>query len=165
MPFPQPIRKLFVLIHILGSIGWIGAVAAFLALAVTGVRSSDLTIVRSVYIAMEPVTWWIIVPLAFVSFFSGLVLSLGTKWGLLRHYWVVFKLLINLVSLPILLLHTGIIHRVAAAAVDNGLSAGDLYQDRLQLVLVSAAALVALVIAGVLSVYKPQGVLPVRQLN
>jgi len=157
MPFVQPIRRLILLVHILSSIGWIGAIAAFLALALTGLTATNLSIVRATYIAIEPITRWIIVPLAFASFVTGLLLSLGTPWGLLRHYWVIFKLLINLLSLPILLLHTRIIDRVAAAATISNLAPADLRPDRIQLVVASSASLAVLIIATLLSVYKPRG--------
>lgn len=157
MPFAQPIRKLTLLAHILGSVGWIGAIAVFLALALIGLRSVDPQTVRAVYIAMEPVTWWIIVPIAFASLATGLLLSFGTPWGLLRHYWVIFKLLINLLSLPILLLHTRIIDRVAVAATVANITPADLRQDRIQLVVASGASLAVLIIATLLSVFKPRG--------
>ena len=157
MPFAQPVRKFILLTHILSSVGWIGAIAAFLALAFAGLRSSDPQIVRGAYIAMEPITWWIIVPLAFASLGTGLVLSLGTPWGLIRHYWVLIKLLINLLSLPLLLLHTRIIQRVAATAALTNLAPVDLHPDRVQLVVASGASLAVLVVATLLSVYKPRG--------
>lgn len=160
MIFVQPVRKLIVLAHILSSVGWIGAVAAFLALALAGLRCSDMQVVRAVYVAMEPLTGWVIVPLAFASLISGLLLSLGTAWGFIRHYWVIFKLLINLLSLPLLLLHTRIIDRVAAAATLAPLRPGDLYGDRVQLVIASTASLAVLIMATLLSVYKPRGVSP-----
>lgn len=160
MHLTAPVRKAILLTHILGSIGWIGAVAAFLTLALTGLDSPDPQIVRAVYIAMAPITRWIIVPLAFASLVSGLLLSLGTRWGLLRHYWVIFKLLISLISLPILLLHTGIIYRVAAAATAGTLEAANYKADRLQLVVASAVSLAALLVAALLSVYKPRGQTP-----
>ena len=157
MTLNPPLRKLVLLIHVLGSVGWTGAVAAFLALAVTGLNDPRPLVVRAVYIAMVPVTWWIIVPLAIVSLVSGLLLSICSAWGLFRHYWVIFKLLISSISLPVLLLHTGIIHRVAVAAMSANCNFQELYPDRLQLVIASAAALAALVIATLLSIYKPRG--------
>lgn len=153
---PQ-LRKFALLLHVLGSVGWTGAVAAFLALAVTGLKDLQPITVRAVYIAMLPITWWIIVPLAIVSLVSGLLLSLCTPWGLFRHYWVVFKLLISGISLPVLLVHTSIIRRVAAAAMNANVDLQELYPDRLQLVIASAAALAALVAATLLSIYKPRG--------
>lgn len=157
MMLNPPLRKLVLLIHVLGSVGWTGAVAAFLALAVTGLNDPHPLTVRAVYIAMLPITWWIIVPLAFVSLASGLLLSLFSSWGLFRHYWIIFKLLISSISLPVLLLHTGIIRRVAVAAMSANFNVQELYQDRRQLVIASVAALAALVIATLLSVYKPRG--------
>jgi hypothetical protein len=157
MMLNPPLRKLVLLIHVLGSVGWTGAGAAFLALAVTGLNSPHPLTIRAAYIAMVPITWWIIVPLALVSLVSGLLLSLFTPWGLFRHYWIVFKLLISSISLPVLLVHTGIIRRVAGAAMSANFNFRELYQDRLQLVIASAVALAALVIATLLSIYKPRG--------
>jgi hypothetical protein len=157
MAFSKSTRKLTLLAHVLSSVGWTGAVAAFLALALTGLMSPNPVAARAVYIAMEPVTSWVIVPLAIASLVTGLLLSLGTRWGLLRHYWVIFKLLINSFSLPILFLHRGIIRRVAAAAMISGLSQADLYQDRVQLAVAAVASLGALVSATLLSIYKPKG--------
>jgi hypothetical protein len=156
MRFTQPIRKLALLAHVLSSVAWVGAVAVFLVLAVTGLGSSDRLVVRAVYIAMKPVTGGIIVPLALASFFTGLLLSFGTNWGLFRHYWVIFKLLISLGSLPLLLLHTRIIDRVAAAAL-SGLHPADFYSDRVQLVVASGASLLVLVLASFFSIFKPRG--------
>ena len=157
MPFSSAARKAAVLIHVSCSIGWIGAVAAFLALAITGWKNTDLFVVRAAYIAMEYITWPVIVPLAFAALISGVLLSLGTPWGLLRHYWIVFKLLINIVSIGLLLLHTGVIHQVAHAAAAGSLYPNDLMGPRTQLVEVSIAALAVLLLATMLSIYKPRG--------
>lgn len=158
MPLPSPLRKAMLLTHILCSVSWIGAVAAFLVLALVGLYTTNVLEMRAAYMAMEPVTTWLIVPLAFLSLATGLIQALATSWGVFRHYWIVFKLLINSLSLPILLLHTRIIHGVAKAAAANALSAAGLHEDRVQLVVASVAALTALVVATLLSVYKPKGV-------
>ncbi|HLZ86595.1 MAG TPA: hypothetical protein VKQ52_05130 [Puia sp.] len=160
MTLSSPLRKLALLVHVTTSIAWPGAIAAFLALAITGLTSTDTQIVRSVYVAMPPITWYVIVPLAFAALLTGLLLSLGTKWSLLRHYWVLIKLLINAVSIPILLLHARIIQEVASAAEKTTLSGTDLHDQRVQLVTVSIAALLALIIATILSLYKPRGITP-----
>ena len=154
------LRKAALLAHILSSIGWIGAVAAFLVLTLTGLRSTDALLVRAAYLAMEPVTWSVIVPLAISALLTGLVLSWTTKWGLFRHYWIIFKLLINCLCLFLLLLHTRIIHLVARSAAMGPLSPSDLIGPRTQLVEVSIAALGALLFATILSIYKPRGLTP-----
>ena len=60
------LRKFALTAHVTSSIGWFGAVAAFLALAIAGLTSQDAQIVRAAYLAMELTTWFVIVPLAFV---------------------------------------------------------------------------------------------------
>src|SRR5881394_1963475 len=84
--------------HLTVSVGWLGAVAGFLALAVSGLTSQDPQMVRAAYLAMELITWFVIVPLAFASLLTGLVVSLGTTWGMFRHYWVVSKLAITVLA-------------------------------------------------------------------
>jgi hypothetical protein len=81
--------------HVVSSVGWLGAVVVFLALASIGLTSQDPQTVRGVYILMEPTAWTVLVPLAFGSLITGIPQGLGTTWGLFRHYWVLFKLLIT----------------------------------------------------------------------
>ncbi|WP_219465515.1 hypothetical protein [Nonomuraea rhizosphaerae] len=152
------LRKLVLTAHITASTGWLGAVLVFLALAVIGVTSPDSATVRAVYRVMEPAAWYALVPLAVASLITGLVQSLGGAWGLVRHYWVLFKLLINVGALAVLLMYTatlGSLARLAAAAdadmrVLRGPSA----------VIHSSLALVLLLLATVLAVYKPRGRTP-----
>ena len=160
MTMSPGLRKLALTAHVSSSVGWLGAVASFLALAVAGLTSVNAQIAGAVYLAMELTTWFVIVPLSFASLVTGLIQSLGTTWGLFRHYWVVAKLLLNIVATVILLVHTQPISRVAAAAAETTLSGTDLRQLRIQLVADAAAALLALLVATTLSVYKPAGMTP-----
>jgi hypothetical protein len=150
-------RKLALTAHITASVGWFGAVAGFLALAVAGLTGKDAQMVRAVYLGMEPITWFVIVPLAFASLFTGLWLSCSTKWGLFRHYWVLIKFGINVLSIIILLLHTRVINEVADAAAKATLSTAAIRGQRVRLVTIAGAALVVLLVATALSVYKPRG--------
>src|SRR5213593_1929578 len=127
-------RKLALTTHITSSVGWLGSVAAFLALAIAGVTSHDPQIVRAAYLAMHLTTWFVIVPLSLAALLTGVVESLGTTWGLFRHYWIVTKLLLTVLATIILLVHTQPIDRVAAVAAQTTLSPFDLRQVRLQLV-------------------------------
>src|SRR5262245_66535041 len=81
------LRKLALTAHIISSVGWLGAIGGFLALAVAGLTCRDARIVGAAYLGMELTAWFVIVPLAFASLVTGLVVSLGTHWGLFRHYW------------------------------------------------------------------------------
>jgi hypothetical protein len=154
------LRTLALTAHVSSSVGWLGAVATFLALAVAGVASQDAQIVRASYLTMHTVTWFVIVPFCLASLATGITQSLGTAWGLLRHYWVVTKLLLTGIATIILLVHTQPIGHVAAFAAQSTLSSGDLRDVRLRLVGDAAAALFVLFTTTTLSIYKPWGLTP-----
>lgn len=118
MTMSPRLRKMALIAHITSSVGWLGAVVAFLALAMVGTTSQDPATVRGVYLVMEPAAWYVLVPLAFASLLTGIVQSLGTPWGLFRHYWVLFKLLINVVATGVLLIYTGTFRSMARMAAD-----------------------------------------------
>ena len=150
-------RKLALTFHVSASVGWVGAVAAFLVLAVVGLRSNDPATVRAAYIAMATITPWVIVPAAFASLITGVVQSLGTPWGLFRHYWVVIKLIITIVATLVLLGQLSSIAGLADIARDRALAQEELREPRLSLVLHAGGGLVVLAVPMVLSVYKPRG--------
>lgn len=160
MTMPPYLRKLVLTAHVTSSIGWLGAVASFLALAVAGLTSQDAQIVRAAYLAMELTAWFVIVPLSFASPLTGIVQSLGTTWGLFRHYWVLIKFLITVPCTIILLLHMQPIGHMARVAAETTLSGADLSGLRIRLVADAGAALLVLLVATTLSVYKPRGLTP-----
>jgi hypothetical protein len=141
--------------HITSSIGWVGAALAFLAIAAIGFTSDDPVKVRGAYLLMAPAAWFVLVPLAHASLLSGIALSLGTRWGLFRYYWVVLKLGITVFATAILLIYMGTFRQMAGVAADPGV---DLEAVRHASPIVHAIlALVLLVAATVLGVYKPFG--------
>jgi hypothetical protein len=152
------LRRLAFTAHVTSSVGWIGAVAVFLALAIIGTNSEDDRTVRGAYLVMEPLAWSVLLPLAFASFITGMVMSLGTRWGLFLHYWVVFKLLITLFATLVLLIYMRTFEHMATAAADPTV---DLSAVRNPSPIVHAAlALLILVVATVLATYKPQAITP-----
>ena len=153
-------RKLTLTTHVTSSVGWLGSVAAFLALAVAGLSSAESEIVRAAYVGMHLTTWYVIVPFCFAAFFTGLVEGLGTPWGLFRHYWVVTKLILTVLATILLLVHTQPIDHVANVAMQTALASADLRQLRIQLVGDASAALFVLLVTTMLSVYKPWGMTP-----
>src|SRR5207237_7076409 len=145
-------------VHVTASVGWLGAVAGFLALAMVGVTSKDAQVVRAAYIAMGLTGSLVIVPLSFASLLTGLVQALGTKWGLFRHYWVLAKLLINVFANIVLLMYMPTLSYLAGEATESKFPGGDLGGLRdPSPVLHSTAALLLLLVATVLGVYKPRG--------
>ena len=150
-------RKSLLTLHVLVSVGWFGAVAAFLAVATAGLLSVDTDSMIGMYAVLDVLIWVLIVPMAGLSLISGIAQAIGTPWGLLRHYWVIAKLLLTAGATVVLLLHTGAVSAAAEAARDGAAHFGGL---RTQLVVDSAAALVVLALATVLSVVKPRGMTP-----
>ncbi|HET6821546.1 MAG TPA: hypothetical protein VFH34_02795 [Anaerolineales bacterium] len=150
------LRKFVLTAHITFAVGWLGAVAGFLALAIIGWKSQDAHSVSAAYLAMDWITRFVIVPLSFAPLITGPVLSLGTPWGLFRHYWILAKLLITVLSTIILLIHLQPIRYLADAAAKGALSGADL-QIQIQMVVASTAALIALLVTNGLAVFKPRG--------
>ncbi len=154
------LRKLVLTTHLATSLGWIGADAAFLALAIAGLTSQDGLLVQAAYLAMRVIAWYVIVPLSVGSLLTGLIQSLGTKWGLFQHYWIVVKFLIALAATTILFIHTQPIVLLASAAAAATVSDAQLGEVRVQLVVAAAAGLLVLLVNTVLGVYKPRGLTP-----
>ena len=151
------LRKLVLTAHVACSVGWLGAVAGFLALAVAGLTSQDRRTVAAVYPAMELLTLYVIVPLSLASLLTGLIQSLGTAWGLFRHYWVLVKLLLVCVATVVLLFQLGPIGYLADAAQGAASPIEDLRELRLSMALHAAGGLLVLLMTTILSVYKPRG--------
>jgi hypothetical protein len=149
------LRKLVLTAHVSASVGWLGAVAAFLALAVVGLASPDADTARGAYLVMEPAAWYVLVPLAFASLLTGVVEALCTTWGLFRHYWVLFKLLINVFATIVLLMYMGTFRSMANLAADPNSDLADVRSP--SPLLHAGAALVLLFAATTLAVYKPRG--------
>ncbi len=160
MTMTPRLRKLALTAHITFAVGWLGAVAGFLALAVAGLTSQDDQMVRAVYLAMELTARFVIVPLSFAPLLTGPLLSLGTPWGLFRHYWILTKLLITILSTIILLVHMQPITFMARVAAETTLSSADHLEPRIQLVVAAGAGLLALLVTMTLAVYKPRGMTP-----
>ncbi len=155
MTMTPRLRKFALTAHVASSVGWLGAVAAFLALAVVGLTSQDAQTVRGAYLVMEPAAWLVLVPLAFASLLTGIVQSLGTRWGLFRHYWVLFKLLITVFATIVLLIYMETFSFMAGVAADPSADLGVVRSASPGLHAV--LALLLLLVATVLAVYKPRG--------
>jgi hypothetical protein len=148
------LRKLVLTAHVTSSVGSLGAVAVFLALAIVGLTSQDAQTVRAAYIANGLIAWYIILPLILTALLIGLVQSLSTPWGLFRHYWVLAKLMLTIVTLYILLTQMDGISYVAA---ETTLPGSDLLGLRRTIRTHAAGGLLVLLMLVAISIYKPQG--------
>ena len=158
-PLTPTLRKLNLTAHVISSVGWVGSVAAFLALSIAGLMSKDAETVRGAYIAMNLVGQFVIVPLSVVALLTGIAQSLGTEWGLFRHYWLLMKFLLTLAATFLLLLHqytavTRAPKLVSAVTAGTMPSAGS---TGVQLTGDAGLGLLVLLIIAILSFYKPWG--------
>jgi hypothetical protein len=149
------LRKFVLASHLTFSGGWIGAVVAYLALGIAAQTVQDVHVVRAMWAAMELTGWYVIVPLALVSLLTGLLVALGTKWGLFRYYWVLFSFVLTVLATVVLLLHMPTVSEMAALAqravgADLRRLGGDLLHP--------GVGLVVLLAIQVMNVYKPPGI-------
>jgi hypothetical protein len=157
MALSAPWRKAGLVAHVAGSVGWLGVVVASVVLGIVGMTSADADVVHAVYLVLEPLGWYALVPFSVLSLVTGLVQALGTRWGLLRHYWVLAKLAMNLFASGVLLLYMQTLTFLADTARDLGPN-GDVSALRTPSPVVHAVAAVALLVTALmLSVYKPRG--------
>jgi hypothetical protein len=151
------LRKLVLSLHVTSSVGLLGAIGAFLTLAITALSARNLRMVVGAYLAMDPIARWVILPLICGSLLSGLILGLGTPWGLARHYWVVIKLLVTSFATAVLLIKIPLIAEGARLSEAPVPDVDLLRQVGQQLLFHSAAGLTVLLLPMVLSIYKPRG--------
>lgn len=149
-------RTFWLTVHILASVGWMGAVAAYLVFDLTTMASGDVSTLRAAYFAMDSITRLVLIPLALAAWSTGLVMSLGTKWGLFRHYWTLASLILTTGAVVVLLVETLTIRGLAAVAADPATSPETLRALPNTLVH-SIGGLIVLLAVLVLNMYKPRG--------
>ncbi|MDQ3780886.1 MAG: hypothetical protein M3354_10125 [Chloroflexota bacterium] len=88
--------------------------------------SQDAQTVRAAYLTMETIGWFVLVPLSLASLLTGLISSLGTPWGMIRHYWVLAKLLINVFATIVLLVYMQTLGSLAGVAAATPAANADL---------------------------------------
>ena len=161
MIMPPGLRKVALTAHITFSVGWMGAVVAFLVLVVTAITGQDARMLRAAYLAMELTGWFAIVPLALAALLTGLVMSLGTKWGLFRHYWTLFSLVLTILATVVLLVNMQTVSLLAGIAAEaERADVGVLRSGLPSELLHAGVGLLVLLIIQVLNVYKPRGLTP-----
>lgn len=159
MRLSPPLRKAALAVHLAVSVGWIGAVAAYLALDVAAATRDDAATLRAAYLGMGLIAGSVIVPLAVATLLTGLVVSLGTKWGLMRHWWVLVSLALTVFASVVLVVETGTIAANAAVAADSSATDAEL-RGLGGTLLHSVGGSLVLQVVLVLNVYKPAGLTP-----
>jgi len=157
MTMMPSVRKLVLATHLTLSVGWIGAALAYLALVLAAMTTQEAQTLRAAWIAMDLIGWYVIVPLALTSLATGLVMSLGTPWGLFRHYWVLFSLGLTTLATVVLLEHMQSVTVYAdLAAKTPSAATGELPVELVH----AGLGLLVLLAVQVMNVYKPRGLTP-----
>ena len=160
---PPRVYRILLAAHVVVSGGWLGIAFAKLVLGLAATTSDAPAVSRPLYLSMEAVNV-AFPPAAIATLVTGVLLSLGTKWGLLTYYWVATKLAltVGVVATGISLLDRLILRSISAPSaqsVGDGAVLGAPSAPTL-LISLSAAHVLMLAVATVLSVYKPWGRTP-----
>ena len=144
--------------HVFVSVGWPGAVIAYLALAITALVSDDADVIRSASASTLIIGWVILVPLSLLALITGVIQSLITRWGLFQHWWVVAKLALTLICTGVLIEHMLVMDQMPGHA---GMAhAAESRAAQVPHLLHAGLGLLLLLVITTLSVYKPWGPTP-----
>ncbi len=154
-------RQLLVISHLISSIGWLGLMLCLLALAATALYTDAPDTLRAAYRAMPLLGDALIVPLSLLSLTSGVILGLGTRWGLFTHRWVTTKFWLTLAATVASITELRArLHEAGRLALDHptgSISAMHLGFIRYNLVIITCVALALYSTNVVVSVVKPWG--------
>ncbi len=151
----SPVYKLLLTAHIIISVGWLGVVLAKLVLGLAAVTTSAPDVSAALYVSMNVLNV-AFPPVAIATIITGVLLSLGTKWGLLQHYWVVTKLVLTVGVIATAVQLGDRLVRQSAGVPDAPTVLG-MAPVLALLISLAVVHLLMLGAATVLSVYKPWG--------
>jgi uncharacterized membrane protein len=140
------VRRAVLTVHIIASVGLLGDCAGVLAINIRAAATGDPGLAAASYELLDMFSFVFGIPLSMTALVTGIALGLGTKWGVLRHFWVTAKLLLILSVILVGALVIG----PATAAMGDGRGGAETV-----LILASAYDVLALALATGLSVFKP----------
>lgn len=149
----RPARRAHLVVHVVASAGWLGLTVGLLALGITANTTGSAAMVEVSVRAMKLFADRLLLPVAFLTLGSGLVLSLGTPWGLARHRWVWTKFWLTLATTTA----TALVLRPGVSAAAAAVSAGQPLPDGNDVLMGPIVSLTAYVFMTVISILKPWG--------
>ncbi|WP_410663302.1 hypothetical protein [Amycolatopsis sp. lyj-84] len=147
-------RKLWVMLHVGLSVSWLGIAVAMVVLSTVGYTTESAGLRHASYELMHVFDLFIVIPTMMLSILTGLVVSLGSKWGLVKHWWVLLKLLIALAIPAVAIVESQWVQELAERTTDPAAEPGG---TGLTLMICMIAFSAALWTATYLSVFKPGG--------
>jgi hypothetical protein len=157
LPLGRRWRRLTLIVHLLAGGAWIGIDVMVGVLVLTGWFGGDASLQSLAYRALAEFVVWPMLTSGLVCLLSGLVLGLGTKYGLVRYWWVAIKLALNLVlcTLIVIVLQPGMddVGRYGEQLLTGTPDRSNIAK----LFFPPAVSLTCLALATVLAVMKPWG--------
>jgi Predicted integral membrane protein (DUF2269) len=149
-PFLSRRARLTVLTaHIIISVGLLGDSAGFLAVAIRTAMTDDPRTVFELVDVLNMFSLVFGIPLSIGVLITGVVLGLGTRWGVLRYPWVTAKLL--------LILSVMVVGGTFIGPAETALREGPNDAASFQLMAAASYDVLALALATALGVFKPGG--------
>ncbi|TDC13317.1 hypothetical protein [Actinomadura bangladeshensis] len=96
-------RKTTLIVHIVSAGAWIGIDVIVAVLVLTGRFGTSDDVRGLAYRALATFVVWPMLASALICLVTGVVLGLGTRWGLVRYWWVAVKLVLNLILCTLIL--------------------------------------------------------------
>ncbi|MFF4761997.1 DUF2269 domain-containing protein [Streptomyces sp. NPDC001292] len=149
----RPARRAFLVVHVVASASWLGLALGLLALGTAATTTQSAVTVETSVRAMKLFADWLLLPVAFLTLLSGLVLSLGTPWGLARHRWVYTKFWLTLATTTA----TVFALRPEVNSAVEAVAAGEPLSGFRGVLMGPVVSLTAYVFMTVISVLKPWG--------
>jgi uncharacterized membrane protein len=150
-------RNRVLVVHVLSAGVWIGIDIVMAVLIFTALLTDDDRTKALSYKALDLFVVWSLLAVGLLSVATGVVLGLGTKYGLVRYWWVAIKLALNLLlAILVLLALRPEVSDAAergerfAAGEPASLAVGDL-------IFPPIVSPIALLVAVLLGVFKPWG--------
>jgi hypothetical protein len=150
-------RKSVLLVHIASAGAWLGIDVVMAVLVFTALLTDNSGTKALCFQALELVAVWPLLITGLVCLITGVILGLGSKYGLVRYWWVAVKLVLNL-------LLTGLVLVALAPEVAQAAERGRQFMEGQpatltvgDLIFPPIVSPTALTVAMVLAVFKPWG--------
>lgn len=156
-PMPQPVRKTVLVLHVIAAVGWLGVTIADVALGATLLTTDSPELQHAMFRALGVIADFVLIPIAWTAFLTGLLLALGTRWGLIRHKWVLTKFLLT--TLVVLLTTFSLVPGLKSQrdAVENAAADQLIATDPNSMISAGIVSTTIYTICVLLSILKPWG--------
>ena len=150
-------RRSVLVVHIVSVGAWIGIDVVMAVVVFTALLTDDVVTRSLCYRILELITIWPMLAAGLLCLASGVTLGLGSRYGLVRYWWVATKLALNLALTGLVLVA---LRPLVAEAAQWGtrLAAGEAVPAGVgNLIYPPIVSPIALVCAVALAVFKPWG--------